>query len=409
MEPIPKPVDPFRMTVLALGNMGLNCLAAMPVSDREELDLVAVHTDLQALTRVGLPRVVPIGEALTGGQGTGGDVDLGRRVAELEEPKLRALVSHTQLVCLVTALGGGTGSGVAPELMRYAQAEGARSLCVVSLPFRFEAVERRQQARQALRKISEWADAVVVLPNDRLLEPVDEGGEEPPMQEALAAVNAQTGTCLTALWRLLSRPSLLNVDLADFRQLLRGSGGTGVLATAEAGGEQRVDQVLECLLRHPMLDRGNVLAQAQGLLVAVHGGPDLRLSEVEFLIKELRAVTPREVRLFFGTDIDPDFTERLAVTILAAEEWREGIGRPIDLPGLEDEETGLGMEPALLSGEASAGSASERASQLQQGNLNLDTPGKGRFKDVEPTFYEGQDLDVPPFMRRGIRLTTQHG
>lgn len=389
-----------RLLVIGLGGGGVQSLGRM-VSEAESVpDLVAVHTDTQSLAACPLPQRVRIGERATGGLGTGGDPEKGREAALEDETKLRALVAHTDMVCVVTALGGGTGTGVAPEVLRLAREEGALTLCLATLPFSFEGPSRMQTAKRGLNQVFEWAHTTVVFPNDRLS--VDQP-EDPPLAEAFLTMDQQVGQAVLALWRLLTRPGLVNLDFADLRILADHGGGSCVLAFAEAQGQDRTLQALERLVEQPMLDRGNSLAQARGLLIGISGGPDLRLSEVETLMTELRTVTPSDATVFFGTDIDPAWEGRVGITVLASEQWREGAATPIDFPGMEVPRTEPGAGVLADNLETSETERRNQA-QMEQGRLNLETPGKGRFKDVAPTYFEGQDLDIPTFLRRGIRL-----
>ncbi len=394
--------DRHAVVILGLGGGGCNTVGRLAEHWPEAPEIIAVHTDSQVLAACPAPRRILIGEQTANGRSTGGDVEMGRGSVLEDETKLRVLFEDVNVVYLVAALGGGTGTGGAPELARIAREEGALVVCFATLPFEFEGIERSRAADLGLVQLRENAHAVVCLPNDRLL---DMQGGRVPLLEAFLQIDERVCGCLRALWDLMARPGLINLNFGDILQLVRHSGGTCAFAYAEASGAERAEITIEQILHSPLLDRGNSLAQAEGLLVGLTGGPDMTLGEVGQVMREIRAVCNHRVRILFGTAIDPAAAGDLRITVLASEKWLDGVERTAPLPGMDhlapEQEF---VKPAEGRAEAEPVRPSARGAKFEQVSLNLEPTGKGRFKDVEPTFHEGQDLDIPTFMRRGIRL-----
>ena len=391
----------FRMTVVGVGGGGIRCLSRFSSVPPHAPDLLAVHTDSALLEHCSAPQKLPIGQTVTGGLGTGGDVEQGMNAALSEQDKIRSLLADSGLVCIVTSLGGGTGTGAAPEIVRMAREEGALTLAFATLPFPFEGPDRQKAARKGLTRLLEQSHAVVCIPNERLGE-LAGMGEDTALEQAFDHLNEILVNGLMAYWRMMVRPGLVNLDFADVQQMVQHSGGGCSFAYVEADGEARAAKVAEKVVTSPLLDRGNTLAQARGVVVGLTGGPDLRIAEVQLVMDEIREMAHGETRFFFGTDINPEFEGRIGVTLFASEQWHEGASTPLDFPNME--------VPAADDEKAPSGSVQPETNgkktriQLTQTSLNLDPPVKGRFRGVEPTLYGGEDLDIPTFIRRKIKL-----
>ncbi|MDA0576918.1 MAG: hypothetical protein O3B24_02345 [Verrucomicrobia bacterium] len=348
--------------------------------------VVAVNTDARELDLADTPVKVLIGATRTGGLGAGGAVATGRLAADDDLTTLRALVSEQTLVVVTAGLGGGTGSGAMPAILRAAHDAGALTLAVVTLPFQFEGPKRQAAAEEALRAVRESADAVVVMANDRLVEEVGETG----MKAACERVDAVLGRSLAALCNLIAEPGYIKLDFADLQQMIRQSGGTCAMAYAEASGEDRAEAAAQALLDSTLLERGRLVAQAKALLVGIMGGPDLAVREVGVIMDAIRSKAGAECRTSMGTYIGDDAGGSVQVVLLATE-TRGDATKPVD----KDEGRTT----------AKAGRRGTRARQTElQGQLVLQPSGRGRFRNVEPTIFDGEDFDIPTYVRRGITI-----
>ena len=381
-----------RTLLAAVGGGGCRVLDLLGTGAAESVRGVALHTDAAALAQLGVPRRLLMGEETCGGLSTGGDPDAGRQAAEASADAIRALFADADLVFLLAALGGGTGSGAAPVVARLAREAGALVLGVATLPFFFEGQQRRRCAEEGLQRLREQCGAVIVFPNQRMLDTFQAGD---PVHAAFDRVDRAVGEGLQALARVLAADGIVRLDFSDLRAMVAGADGTLALATAEAHGAGRAEQVVEQIMASPLLEHGNVMASARSLLTAVAGGPDMTLAELQAIMTGLGARARPDVRLHFGTAVLPELGDRVTVTVLATE-----ADRPAPVPAPE-----VSASPPEPASAGAGGAPSTRASRKPaQGMLRLDGAGKGRFRDVEPTLYEGEDLDVPTFIRRGLRL-----
>ncbi|MFM8357903.1 MAG: cell division protein FtsZ, partial [Verrucomicrobiota bacterium] len=373
---------------------------------------------------------VQLGANLTRGLGAGGDPALGRQAAEREVEALRPLVAGARVVFLLVGLGGGTASGAAPVLARLAREAGALVLGIATMPFDFEGRFRAAHAQEGLHALKAAADAVICLPNQRVLRLLD---EKTPVAEVFATANRLLVEGLRGVHRLLTRPGFIQLDFASLERLLRGRHAESAFASVETRGENRAREAVDRILASPFLERGEVLADSEAVLVMVAGGPDLGFHEVEWVVEQLRR-QGEQAHWVAGTGVDESLAGRLLVTVVAT---RGGSALPpveparamvpaapgapsAAAPGAEflpnlPESSPRG--PARLvppapplaalqgSGMVPKGRAGllRRQREIQQ-TFNFNLVSKGRFEKTEATILNGEDLDLPTFIRRGVAL-----
>lgn len=371
-------LTPPRILVVGVGGSGVCAITALSALDAS-LPTVSVDTDKQVLDRISGERI-HIGERVTNGFSAGGDVELGRQSVEKDSARIRSLLRQVDLLVVVTGLGGGTGSGAVPVITRLAREAGTLVLCLASMPFAFEGKRVVQAAEEALKRIRTHADAIVRIPNERL---VGRSDADLPAETAFFRSHAVMAESVIALWRLLNSSGISRLDFASIHTLLRNCDGFCHCAVAEAVGERRAVAVGDQLMNHPLLNKGRVLAQSAGIVVGLSGGADLRLSEIEAVMKRLQDKLPEEAWINMGVAADDPAEGRMSAVVLVAEQWRE--------PLMDDAGRQMGLR-------------FNRRSAAEQGELPLEATGKGRFAKLDPTVHDNQDLDMPTFSRRGLKL-----
>jgi len=359
--------------------------------------VAAVNTDVRALSGSGIGLKISLGRTVAKGMGTGGDAELGRLAAHEDLDALRSLVADYDLLILVVSLGGGTGTGAAPVLAQLAREAGLLTLAYVTLPFEFEGARRREQAQEGLAALKPCVDAVVCLPNQRLHAMMAPGT---PLVEAYAFVDRMMAAGIRGLWTLLARDNMLNLDFSDLQTLVENSGNECCFGYGEGTGSDKAEQALSALLEGPMLEKGRVIANSGAMILSVTGGPDLALSELELVHRRFQEAARPGAHISMGAAVLDDWTGRLALTILAAEHW---------IPAVRGGGERDSLSNSLFSGKAEAPVPEDRGRKTRKGKpqseLSLDND-RGRFKGVSPTIYDGADLDIPTFIRRGVRIST---
>jgi cell division protein FtsZ len=430
------PAPELTIKVLGLGGAGLNALDRIQLDGLEAAELIALNTDLQALAASVAPGKIQLGQQTTRGLGAGGDPELGHAAAEEAAEEIKAALEGAALVFLCVGLGGGTGSGAAPLVAHFAKQQGALVVALATLPFAFEGRRRQAQAEEALASLTQQADVVVCFENDRMGETVS---PRAGIAEAFRAADETLSASVRAIAALLQRRGLIHVGFDELAAVLRAQNPRCLFGHGEAEGDHRPHAALERALRSPLLDRGRLLADAGSVLVHVAGGPSLTLNEVTVLMEELNRHISDQTRVLFSTAVDPRLGGRLAVTLLsslgAAEAVRPGLAprleRPAPAPApvpvpttlaeVEFPAVAAAAPPPEAAPAAPAAPAAEEARpaaprppraapkarpvrEERQEQMQFEPVNRGRFEKSEPTIVDGQDLDVPAFMRLNLRI-----
>lgn len=375
---------PFQVKMIGVGSAGCRTLDRLVHEWQDCPPALAMHTRANALVPVAGMDVLCLGESVTKGMSTGGEPDIGLQAAEASLPEIQRALQDVQLVLLIAGLGGGTGSGAAPLLAKTARESGVSTLAFCTLPFFFEGPLRRRVAETSLAEIRRYADAVILFPNQRMLK-LDESNQE--IRPVFDKVRDLMASSLRGLWKLLSQPGVINLDFADLKQMVKTSGGILAMAQAEASGPDRARSVVEKLAASPFLEHSAVIGSSAAILTGILGGPDLTLEEVQTVVTGVSVLARSDIELHYGAAVDLESSGRLQVILLAAEQIQSFDETPPEGASVE-------RPPQSIQGETG----------LVQVELNL-IGKKGRFVDTESTVYNGQDLDEPTFIRRGLRLS----
>jgi cell division protein FtsZ len=431
----PAPTRPIRIKVIGVGGAGGNAVTHMVGEGFPGVEFIAINTDAQALDRCAAREKLVLGSGITRGLGTGGDPELGRATAEQDCEKIRALCAGADIVFMVAGLGGGTGTGAGPVVAQAAKDAGALVLGIVTTPFDFEGGRRQQQAQQGLQLLKFSADSVICVPNQKVLKLVD---EKTSVVEGFKICNELLAGGVRGIWRLLTQTGLINIDFADLCAITRGRHADSSFAAAEATGENRGERVAEKLMAHPLIESGQILSQADSVLISIQGGPDLTMAEVN-RVMELIGRHCENAHVIMGAAIDAKFANRLSVTLVASKRSEDhqsarGGGEasvpPAAAPAPDSTSGSAGsptenlLDPGKTARPSSRfvpppppltperkeqlsrqrGRGWKNAARVLQRELPLEIVSKGRFEKSEPTIHRGEDLDVPTYIRRGIAL-----
>ncbi|MEN8255930.1 MAG: cell division protein FtsZ [Verrucomicrobiota bacterium] len=368
-----------RILLMGVGSSGTHAVAHM-CKLNPGLDAIAIDTDTKVLEATTVERVIHVGGAVTNGFSAGGDVELGRQSIEKDSASIRTQLRQADLLVIVSGLGGGTGSGAVPVITRIAREAGTLVLCMLTLPFAFEGKPILKKAEDALKKIRTHADAIIRIPNELL---VDRADADLPVDQVFARSRQMMTEGVSALWRMLSENGTCGLDFACIQTMLRNCDGFCHFAEAEAKGAGRDAAVADGVLKHRLLNGGKVLDKSAGIIVGLTGGDDLKLSEIETVMGRIQEKLPKDTWLNFGLAVDPAFKKRLSAIVLVAEQWKE--------PLMDDARRQMGF-------------TFNRRLPVEQGELPLEAIGKGHFDNTDSTIHEGQKLDEPTYIRRGIKL-----
>lgn len=377
------------ISFISVGGAGLRVAARAAVDCSDQVCVTVVDTDARALAGSSAGVKLQVGAERSGGQGCGGDAGIGRLSVEDDLASVSDLFHEQRLVVVFAGLGGGTGSGGAPTLLRAAREAGCVSVGMVTMPFAFEGAGRLEKAAESLKAVHGAADVVLAIPSDALLEHIGDRD----VATTFSMADAILGESAAALCNLFARPGYIQLDLADLRSIAQHSEAPLSFGFGTGSGEGRVEQALSTLLDGPLLEKGAVMERAAGIMVGILGGEDLRLSEVSAIMAGVQARIPKDSQMVMGTTIDPAAGDSVTLIVLCADTWNEDALPPVPAA-------------APPSGQPIRRGSRNRSkrTQLQPLLAGLDMNGKDRFKGVEATIIDGEDLDTPTYVRRGIRL-----
>lgn len=365
-----------RILILGLGGAGCSTIARIAPKAPDGMEFAVMDCDVQTLERCAhIETCLVIGKGITDGLSAGGDLETGRRCAESSVSQIETLLSGVDLLLVVAGLGGGLGSGAAPVLARMARNAGAHSLFFTVLPFLFEGSVVQGKAHNSLRRLRTHADAIVQMPNKRI-----QPDGEALLTDSMERSDRTLAAGVVGLWRLLSYTGICNLDFADLHTLLHYCDATCRFSCASATGEGRAQALIDSLRNHPLADSGAIFENAPGLLIGITGGEDLTLAEAQQIME---GIVPDNEACWvkMGIAIDPAFSGRLSAMVLTAETWKE--------PLVDDGRGGL----TSASGEGGQGEL-----------VGVLKPRSRAFGGSERTVWRGEDLDVPTYLRRKIKL-----
>jgi cell division protein FtsZ len=297
--------------VVGVGGGGCNAVNRMIEAGIEGVEFIAVNTDQQQMQMSDAPVKIHIGRERTQGLGSGADPEVGRASAEDSRDRIKAALRGSDMVFVTAGEGGGTGSGAAPVVAAVAREVGALAVGIVTAPFAFEGARRRSQADGGVRALRDAADTVIVIPNDRLLEVLERGTT---LVDSFRVADDVLRQGVQGICDLITLPGLINLDFADVRTIMQ-SAGSAMMGIGMATGSQRATEAATHAIRSPLID--HEVRGARGILLAISGGSDLALHEVNEAAEVVRAASNDDTTIIFGASVDERLAGQMWVTVVA--------------------------------------------------------------------------------------------
>ncbi len=322
--------QPAIIKVIGVGGGGSNAVGTMANSDIKGVQFVVANTDMQALDLAKAPIKLQIGSKLTCGRGAGANPEIGRSAALEDADKIKAALAGADMVFITAGMGGGTGTGAAPVIAGIAREVGALAVGVVTKPFSFEGVTRMHKAEEGIAELKKSVDALIVIPNERLLNLAE---RKTTLLESFKLADDVLGQAVKGISDVVMVPGYVNVDFADVKTVMA-SRGRAVMGTGVARGESRAMEAAQKAIASPLLEDGSIKG-ARAVLINITGGNDMGIYE----LNEASAVIKQEVdpgaNIIFGAVINPVMSEEVMVTVIATgfdeAGIRELVKRPVSL------------------------------------------------------------------------------
>ena len=325
IEPMPEPaprLHPVRagqlgsylakIQVVGVGGAGLNAVNLMIDAGINQVEFVAVNTDVQQLQVSDAETKIHIGRELTQGLGSGSEATVGKAAAEESYDQIKHALRGADMVFVTAGEGGGTGTGAAPIVAKIAKGLGALTVGIVTTPFKFEGTKRRGQAETGVDALRRECDTTIVIPNDRLLEVLDKSTS---MLDAFKIADDVLRQGVQGICDLITLPGLINLDFADVRTVMEGSGTALMGIGFSSATENRAREAAERALRSPLID--TELHGARGILLSIAGGDDLTLLEVNEAAEVIKQTATDDTQIIFGATVDESLTGQVWVTVIA--------------------------------------------------------------------------------------------
>jgi cell division protein FtsZ len=297
--------------VVGVGGAGVNAVNRMVDARIPGVEFMAVNTDLQSLQLCVADITVHIGDDQTRGLGAGADPEVGHRSAFEEQDKIKRLLKGSDMVFVAAGAGGGTGSGAAPVVARLAREVGALTVGIVTKPFSFEGSRRGTQADKGIEELAAEVDTLIVVPNDRLLEVLD---QQTSMVEAFQVADDVLRQGVQGISDLVTLPAVINLDFADVRTIMSDA-GRALLGIGMAHGNDRAILAAEKAISSPLLETS--MEGARSILLSITGGSDLSLVEVSEAAKVVGEAAHPDANIIFGANVDDELSDQIWVTVVA--------------------------------------------------------------------------------------------
>jgi cell division protein FtsZ len=402
----------LRIKIIGVGGAGTNAVDRIKLEDLEQVHLTAVDTDSQVLSSSPVEEAYLLGRSVTRGKSAGGAVEKGREAAEADADNLRQLLEGVDLVFLLTGLGGGTGSGAAPVIADLAVESGALVIAFVALPFKREGTLRAERAKTALEALQKKCHAVITMPNDLIFKQVDESAT---LMEAFAMADKWIKLGVHSIWSMLFNTGLINVDFSTLQSALAEPGGRTLFGTGYGKGDNLLEQALRDLEHCPLLhlpDTGT-LKDTDQLIVNITGGPDLTMAMVNKVMDAVSEKFGCRNSMVMGASIDGSFYNQLRVTVMGTVRrtpQTKGFAPvpaasiPNNQPPPVAEDTRERAPDPVPAATAAADRAEAARKHQEEFAFPRPEDNRGFFESTRRNLHEGVDLDVPTYLRRGIKL-----
>ena len=374
-----------RIRVVGVGGSGKNAVNHMIDSKVRGVDFIAINTDAQDLHHSQAKKKIHIGKNLTRGLGAGMNPELGKRASEETKEEVQQAMKGSDMVFVACGMGGGTGTGAAPVVARTAKEMGALTVGVVTKPFSFEGAQRMRIAEIGLEELRKEVDALIVIPNDRLLATV---AKDTTLKHAFAMCDDVLKQAVEGISDLITNPGIINVDFADIRAVMENA-GSALMGIGVASGENRAAAAAKAAVSSPLLELS--INGAKGVLFAIAGGDDLGMLEVHEAAKIITESVDTNAKIIFGAVHDEKLKKgEVRVTVIATGFPAAGIA-PRGTPLFGSFRT-ADKEDAPL-GKIFSSPAKEKESKAEE-------PPKAAPAAPKPDEEDDEWGAVPSFLRR---------
>jgi cell division protein FtsZ len=394
MPKVNQAIESFaRIMVIGIGGSGKNAVNHMINSKVKGVSFICMNTDTQDLHHSLAEKKIHIGKNLTKGLGAGMDPEVGKKAAEETKSEIQDVIKGADMIFLACGMGGGTGTGAAPIIARAAKEQGILTVGVVTKPFFFEGSHRMKIAEKGIEELSKEVDAIIIIPNDKLLQLADKNTN---FRDAFASADDVLRQAVEGISNLITTPGIINVDFADIKAIMSNA-GSALMGIGTASGEKRAEKAALGSINSPLLEVS--IQGAKGVLFAISGGDDITIHEIQEAAKVITESIDKDAKVIFGTIRDEKLKKgEIQVTVIAT-------NFPADMPRKSLFSAASNPSQTLLKEENAAMIKKEISNSIKSSNISNNEFMKKMDKkvEVEEIIIEDDTDDwsaVPAFLRR---------
>ncbi|MFA5317980.1 MAG: cell division protein FtsZ [Patescibacteria group bacterium] len=378
-----------KIKVVGAGGGGGSAINRMIESGIRDVEFIAVNTDLQALQHNKAQTKIHIGRTITKGLGAGMDPELGKLAAEESQNELRDALKGADMVFITCGMGGGTGSGSSPVIAELARDSGALTIAIVTKPFSFEGAQRRNIADRSLAELTDKVDAIITIPNDKLLQVIE---KKTSLLDAFKIADEVLRQGVQGIAELITVPGLVNVDFADVKSIMNNA-GSALMGIGQASGENKAIEAAKMAINSPLLEMS--IEGARGVLFTIVGGKDLSMHEVNEAAKVVTSSTDEDARIIFGAVIDDRLKDEIKITVIAT--GFDGVNKSSGSDiGLNKENSSYSPS-SFLKNKADDSMEERKKSKVSPLKAAQAEPVKNKEKEDDE---DDDELGIPAFIRK---------
>ena len=391
-----------KIKVVGVGGGGGNAVSHMIQEQKiEAVEFIALNTDGQVLLDNPAETKLQIGEKLTRGLGVGGNPEIGRQAAEESRERVKELLIDSDMVFLTAGMGGGTGTGATPVIAEVAREVGALTVAIVTKPFAFEGARRMVTAEESIEILADKVDALIVIPNQRLMDVID---RKMTLVDAFKVVDSVLAQGVEGISEIITTPGLINVDFADVRTIMKDA-GSALLGIGTGVGENRAQMAARAAISSPLLELS--IQGAKGVLFNIAGGSDMTMTEVDEAARIISETADPDANIIFGATVNSKLADQLRITVVATgfDDTKAQLGRlftpsPLATPQVPQThaQSQLQTPPVQPQAQEEVGGliGDDVGTQKPQVQTKTDEPEDEKEKDEW-----GEKFEIPAFLRQG--------
>lgn len=396
MPEIKPDVETFaKIKVVGVGGSGGSAVNRMIDAKLRGVDFIAVNTDVQALHQNQARVKLHIGQVATKGLGAGMNPDVGLQAAQESVNEIREILRDSNMVFIACGLGGGTGTGAAPVVASVAKELGALVVAVVTKPFGFEGAQRMAIAERGLKDLRDRVDAIITIPNDKILQIID---KKTSLLDSFKAVDDILRQGIQGISEIITVPALINIDFADVKAIMQDA-GSALMGIGEASGDNRSVQAAKLAISSPLLDLS--IDGARGVMFVVTGDATMTMNEVNEAAQVITESADPAAKIIFGVSIDERLKDKVKITVVATGFGEKESPRSTKIEDSKYSMTRLFSQRTIVEDVPPTDEIKPIAKSVQSAGGIITKPiSQASTRTVKPAVDDQDDFETPAILRR---------